>query len=317
MLFNFWLNQHLFLALATETADPVRKAMEELPPIPETCQWASFLRNHDEIDLGRLSDEERQAVFAEMGPRPEMQAYGRGIRRRLATMLGGDSRRLELAYSLLFALPGTPVLWYGEEIGMGEDLSLKERNSVRTPMQWSAEEHGGFSLAPPEQQIRPIVHEGGFAYEHVNVAAQRRDPGSLLNVIERLIRTRKECPEIGWGTWVLLDTKMPTVLAHCCEWRGRSLLAVHNLSREPAMVKLDLTQYQCDHLIDLLDDQEAPALEEGCFETRLPGYGYRWYRIARPAEASADDREPASARKNGNTSNGRHATRRSRAGAAR
>ena len=106
-----------------------------------------------------------------------MQLYGRGIRRRLAPMLGGDSRRLELAYSLLFSLPGTPVLWYGEEIGMGEDLSLKERNTVRTPMQWSAEENGGFSTAPPEQQIRPIVHEGGFAYEHVNVAAQRRDPG--------------------------------------------------------------------------------------------------------------------------------------------
>jgi maltose alpha-D-glucosyltransferase/alpha-amylase len=314
MLFNFWLNQHLFLALATETAEPIQRALKDLPPIPQTCQWASFLRNHDEIDLGRLSEEERAAVFAEMGPEPEMQLYGRGLRRRLATMLGGDSRRLELAYSLLFALPGTPVLWYGEEIGMGEDLSLRERNSVRTPMQWSGDEGGGFSTAPPEQQIRPIIREGGFAYEHVNVAAQRRDPSSLLNVVERLIRTRKECPEIGWGQWRLLDAHAPMVLAHYCEWRGRSLLVLHNLSREPTIAQLDLSQYQCDHLIDLLDDQRASPVEEGCFETRLQGYGYRWYRIGRPAGATADERGAAS---DGKVSNGRHAARRSKAGATR
>ena len=323
MLFNFWLNQHLFLALATENADPIEKALKELPPIPESCQWGNFLRNHDEIDLGRLTEEERAAVFAEMGPEPEMQLYGRGIRRRLATMLGGDSRRLELAYSLMFSLPGTPVLWYGEEIGMGEDLSLKERNTVRTPMQWSGEEYGGFSTAPPEQQIRPIVHEGGFAYQHVNVADQRRDPGSLLNVIERLVRTRKESPEIGWGAWALLDAKAPTVLAHCCEWRGQSLLALHNLSREPAMVTLDLTQYQCDHLIDLLDDQQPSPVQEGCFETRLPGYGYRWYRLGRPVAASTTGQDADTARSNGTSStngkaaNGRHASRRSKSGAHR
>jgi maltose alpha-D-glucosyltransferase/alpha-amylase len=325
MLFNFWLNQHLFLALATDSAEPIQRAMNDLPPIPETSQWANFLRNHDEIDLGRLSEEERAAVFAEMGPEPEMQLYGRGIRRRLATMLGGDSRRLELAYSLLFALPGTPVLWYGEEIGMGEDLSLEERNSVRTPMQWSGEENGGFSTVPPDRQIRPIRTEGGYAYEHVNVAAQRRDPGSLLNVIERLIRTRKECPEIGWGTWSLLDTGTPSVLAHFCAWRGRNLLALHNLSREPAIAKLDLTQYQCDHLIDLLDDQDAPPVEEGCFETRLLGYGYQWYRVGSGVSGSPSDSDAISGRtaaKGTRTggkspSNGRHASRRQKAGAGR
>ena len=293
MLFNFWLNQHLFLALASEQAEPIQRALKDLPPIPETCQWANFLRNHDEIDLGRLSEEERASVFAEMGPEPEMQLYGRGIRRRLATMLGGDSRRLELAYSLMYSLPGTPVLWYGEEIGMGEDLSLPERNSVRTPMQWSAEENGGFSTAPPERQIRPIRSEGGFAYEHVNVATQRRDPASLLNVVERLIRTRKESPEVGWGSWTVLDAHAPTVFAHYCEWRSQALLALHNLSREPTMIRLDLAQYQCDHLIDLLDDQEASPVEEGCFETRLPGYGYRWYRIGRMVGATAEGRDAA------------------------
>lgn len=281
MLFNFWLNQHLFLALASECVEPIQRAFRTLPPIPPHSQWANFLRNHDEIDLGRLAEEERAAVFAEMGPTEEMQLYGRGIRRRLAPMLGGDSRRLELAYSLLFSLPGTPVLWYGEEIGMGDDLSLPERNSVRTPMQWSAGPNAGFSTAPPERLKRPVVAEGGFAYQHVNVAAQRRDPTSLLNVVERLIRTRKECPEIGWGAWSLLETETPSVLAHCCQWRGGTVLALHNLSREPCIARLDLTPYQADHLVDLLDDQEPSPVENGSFETRLGGYGYRWYRIDR------------------------------------
>jgi len=294
MLFNFWVNQRVFLALATGNAEPIQKAMQDLPPIPETCQWANFLRNHDEIDLGRLTDEERAAVFADMGPEPDMQLYNRGIRRRLAGMLGADSRRLELAYSLLFSLPGTPVLWHGEEIGMGEDLSLPERNSVRTPMQWSAEPNGGFSSAPPEKCLRPVMSEGGFAYEHVNVASQRRDPGSLLNTIERLIRTRKECPEIGWGAWSFLDSGTPAVLAHYCEWRGQSILAIHNLSREPAIATLNLTQYQCDHLIDLLDDQDAPPVEEGCFETRLQGFGYRWYRIGRTADLNREGTDSTS-----------------------
>jgi maltose alpha-D-glucosyltransferase / alpha-amylase len=287
MLFNFWLNQRVMLALATGTAEPIQRAMKELPSIPQTCQWANFLRNHDEIDLGRLTEDERAAVYAEMGPEPEMQLYDRGIRRRLAPMLGGDSRRLELAYSLLFSLPGTPVLWYGEEIGMGEDLSLPERNSVRTPMQWSGEEHGGFSAAPPEKYIRPIVSEGGFAFQHVNVADQRRDPSSLLNVIERLIRTRKECPEIGLGDWSLLDAKSPSVLAHCIAWRGQFVLVLHNLSSEPAIATLDLAQYECDHLVDLLSDEGPAPLDEGCFETRIQGYGFHWYRIGKTSGVGA------------------------------
>src|SRR5688500_9284645 len=167
-----------------------------------------------------------------------MQLYDRGIRRRLASMLGGDVRRLAMAYSLMFSLPGTPVLWYGDEIGMGDDLSLPERNSVRTPMQWSGEPNGGFSTASPDALIRPVIADGGYGYPHVNVAAQRSDPSSLLNVVERLIRTRKECPEIGWGTWHILEAEDPRVFAHCCEWRGGAILAIHNLSSEPAVAGL-------------------------------------------------------------------------------
>jgi maltose alpha-D-glucosyltransferase/alpha-amylase len=280
MLFNFWINQHLFASLATESAKPIVDAAKKLPPLPKMAQWANFLRNHDEIDLGRLPDDLRAAVFADMGPDKHMQLYDRGIRRRLAPMLGGDSRRLELAFSLLFSLPGTPVFWYGDEIGMGDDLSLPERTPVRLPMQWSAEENAGFSTAPPDQLIRPVVKEGGFSYKHINVAAQRRNPLSLLNVVERLIRTRKECPEIGWGPWTILDAMSPSVLAHCCEWRGGTVMALHNLSREPAVAQIDLTQYQCDHLIDLLHDQEELEVPDGCFEMRLAGYGYHWFRLS-------------------------------------
>jgi maltose alpha-D-glucosyltransferase/alpha-amylase len=280
MLFNFFLNQRVVLALAQQRGTAIGQAFTSMPRIPSNAQWANFLRNHDEIDLGRLSDEERQTAFAELGPEKEMQLYDRGIRRRLASMLGGDVRRLAMAYSLMFSLPGTPVLWYGDEIGMGDDLSLPERNSVRTPMQWSGEPNGGFSTASPDALIRPVIADGGYGYPHVNVAAQRSDPSSLLNVVERLIRTRKECPEIGWGTWHILEAEDPRVFAHCCEWRGGAILAIHNLSSEPAVAKLNLSEYQAEHLVDLLGDREASPIEDGEFTARLDGYAYRWYRLS-------------------------------------
>ena len=280
MMFNFWLNQHVFLALTTRNAEPIYRAFKDLPQLPSLGQWANFLRNHDEIDLGRLSDEERQAAYADMGPDPSMQLYDRGIRRRLAPMLGGDQRRLELAFSLLYSLPGTPVLWYGDEIGMGDDLSLPERNAVRTPMQWSPAENGGFSTAEPKRHRRPVVSGGGYGYQHVNVQAQRRDHESLLNAAERLIRTRKECPEFGRGVWHLVKTNEPSVLAHCCQWRGGTVMAVHNLSSEPRAVRLDLNPFEASHLIDLMDDTEADILDDGSYELRLPSYGWYWYRLS-------------------------------------
>jgi maltose alpha-D-glucosyltransferase/alpha-amylase len=162
---------------------------------PEVGQWGIFPRSHDELDLGRLSEEQQQTAFNALAPDEEMRLYRRGIRRRLAPMLGGDQRRTELAYSLLFTLPGTPVLRYGDEIGMGDDLSLPERESVRTPMQWTADRHGGFSIA--DKPVLLVVYGGLFGYQHVDVAEQRRDPGSLLNCTEQLIHMCKECPEFG------------------------------------------------------------------------------------------------------------------------
>jgi maltose alpha-D-glucosyltransferase/alpha-amylase len=279
MLFNFMANQHLFLALAREQALPLIEGFYKLPLIPKVGQWANFLRNHDELDLGQLSETQREQVFQAFGPEETMQLYHRGIRRRLAPMLNGDLRRLELAYSLLFTLTGTPVLWYGEEIGMGEDLSLNERNSVRTPMQWSEAINGGFSTASPEQLIRPVINEGPFQYQNVNVAAQRRDPNLLLNWIERAIRLRKECSELGWGDWRILETDDPAVFAHSCQWQNRTILAVHNLSSKAREIKLDLRDYKNQHILDLLGDRQATPIQDDSHHVELEGYGYRWLRL--------------------------------------
>ena len=189
------------------------------------------MRNHDELTLDKLSEEERQEVFARFGPDPDMQLYGRGLRRRLPTMLGGDPRAIRMVYSLAFSLPGTPVLFYGEEIGMAENPAIEGRYAVRPPMQWSPD--GGFSTTT--ELRRPMV-EGEYGPERVNVAAQRRDPDSLLNWFERLIRRRRECPELGFGTLTLLDTGAPSVLAHRCDWEGSTIVAVHELGGQSAEV---------------------------------------------------------------------------------
>lgn len=206
MMFNFFVNQHLFYALASGEVRPLVGALRQTRSLPPTSQWANFLRNHDELDLGRLTNEQRATVFERFGPEPDMQLYDRGIRRRLAPMLG-DRSHIELAYSLLFALPGTPVMRYGDEIGMGDDLSLNERDAVRTPMQWSSEPNGGFTNA--QKAERPLIESGPFSYREVNVDRQRRDPNSLLNWTVRMIRLRKECPEIGWGEWTALPISPP------------------------------------------------------------------------------------------------------------
>ena len=278
VMLNFWLNQHLFLAFARGSAEPLVRGLTAVPPIPEMGQWATFLRNHDEIDLGRLSTFEREEVYRACGPEPEMQLYERGIRRRLAPMLGGDLRRIQLAFSLLFTLPGTPVIWYGDEIGMGDDLSLPERNSVRTPMQWGDEPNGGFSRAPAERLIRPVVSRGRFGYRPVNVAAQHRDPASLLNCIEKMIRIRKEHHEFGWGAWRVIDTGEPSAFALCCEFEGRMAVSVHNLSDRPCEVTLDLPEDAVADFYEILSDSDDPPPERKTRRLRLEAYGYRWFR---------------------------------------
>jgi maltose alpha-D-glucosyltransferase/alpha-amylase len=277
MSFNFWANQHLFLALARKEAAPLLRAYAQLPPLPDWCQWNNFLRSHDELDLGRLSDDEREEVFRAFGPREDMQLYGRGIRRRLAPMLGNDRRRLELAHSLMLTLPGTPVLRYGDEIGMGDDLALPAREAVRTPMQWSDDPNGGFSAAPPERLVLPPRSEGEFSWHKVNVEAQRRDPDSLLNWLERATRQRKECPEFGLGRCTWIDAGHPAVLAHCCERDARMVFAVHNFGARPVKVELPVGE-GARVLRDVLNHHEEPVSEDGRYRVRLEPYGYRWLR---------------------------------------
>jgi maltose alpha-D-glucosyltransferase/alpha-amylase len=278
MMFNFQVNQTLFYALATSDSRPLIKALKATKPRPATAQWGQFLRNHDELDLGRLTDDQRQAVFAAFAPDPDMQLYQRGIRRRLAPMLQGDRRRLELAYSLMLTLPGTPVIRYGDEIGMGDDLSLPERQCARTPMQWASEPQGGFSSNP--KTIMKMMSGGPYGFEHVNVAAQRRDPNSLLNWMERMIRMRKEVPEIGWGDFEVLRVKSLQVLALRYDWRGNSVVTVHNLNADPCEITLRTGREgdESSRLANLLSADHSVADESGAHRILLEAYGYRWYR---------------------------------------
>ena len=285
VIFNFYVNQYLFLAMAREDTRPIRIAYDALPQIPDFCQWANFLRTHDELDLGRLSDSEREEVYHAFGPEKNMRIYGRGIRRRLAPMLGNDRQRLELAYSLLLTLPGTPVLRYGDEIGMGDDLSLEERDSVRTPMQWSNAKNGGFSSAPEDKLILPVIQGGDFGYRQLNVAAQQRDPESLLNWLERATRLRRRCPEFGSGKWQWLETSDPAVLAHCCPGES-SVFAIHNLSSREIEVSLNLGR-KVDYLLDVLTDREEKVNDNERQQFRLRPYGYRWLREGRGPESIA------------------------------
>ncbi len=254
------------------------KALKTTKPRPATAQWGQFLRNHDELDLGRLSDEQRQEVFAAFAPEANMQLYERGIRRRLAPMLEGDRRRIELSYSLMMTLPGTPVIRYGDEIGMGDDLDLPERQSARTPMQWSGEPQGGFSTN--RKTILPVIGGGAYGYGHVNAADQRRDPNSLLNWMERLIRMRKEVPEIGWGDFEVLRTGTNEVLAIRYDWRGNSVVVVHSLSAKPCEIRLNvgLEGQQSSRLVNLLSKDHSVADDSGKHCILLEAYGYRWYR---------------------------------------
>jgi glycosidase len=279
MQFDFIGMQKLYLSLARADAGPLAEALTARPALSPDSQWATFVRNHDELTLDKLSDSERAEVFAAFGPEERMQVYGRGLRRRLPSMLGGDPRRLRMAYSLLFSLPGTPVLFYGEEIGMGEDLDAEGRLAVRTPMQWTAGRNGGFSAAEPRRLPGPVV-TGGFAPEFVNVQDQRHDAGSLLSFMKLLISRYRESPELGWGTFRVLAQPHPSVLAHACVWDDGALVAVHNLGAEPQRVPLTLEDCGSEHrLVDLLQEGSSPVSDRGQVELALEGYGYRWLRV--------------------------------------
>jgi trehalose synthase len=283
LLFNFPLMQAMYLAFARQDAGAIAAALTNTVRETDDQQYANFLRNHDELTLDKLTDTERGEVFAAFGPDEDMQLFGRGLRRRVPSMFDGDGQRIRMAYSLMFSLPGTPVLFYGEEIGMAENLAIDGRSSVRSPMQWSDDRNAGFSTAPPSRLRRPVV-DGQFGPLAVNVAAQRRDNDSLLNWMERLIRRRRETPEVAWGQWQVLSTDVTAVFAHRCDWDGGVVVAVHNLGAEPCRVRVDLAAEDAgSRLDDLLDERPAFETVDGkTVELTLERYGYRWLRLIRP-----------------------------------
>ncbi|GAA5120034.1 alpha-amylase family protein [Alloalcanivorax gelatiniphagus] len=277
MQFDFIGMQATYLSLAREDARPLVRALQQRPVIDETCQWATFLRNHDELTLDKLSDAEREEVFAAFGPDPAMQVFDRGLKRRLPGMLGGDPRRIRMAYSLMFSQPGTPTLYYGEEIGMGEDLAVDGRMAVRTPMQWSAGRNGGFSTAAPGRLIQPVV-TGACGPEHVNVVAQMHDPDSLWSFMRKLISIRRTCPELGWGTWSVVDQPERQVLVQQCRLDGSAVVTVHNLAAEPVTVEVPVDPGGEDlEAVDLMSDEVVTG--EATTTVALDGYGFRWFRV--------------------------------------
>jgi maltose alpha-D-glucosyltransferase/alpha-amylase len=278
MMLNFPVNQRLFYALATADLDPLIWALEQTWKRPADAQWVQFLRSHDELDLGRLTDEQREKVFRAFGPEKRMQLYGRGIRRRLAPMLKNDRRHLELAFSLLFSLPGTPMMQYGDEIGMGDNLRLPERECARTPMQWTSEPpHGGFSRA--KKVVRPVIDDPVYGYRKVNVAEQRRHPQSLLNWTERMIRMRKECPEISWGNFTVLRPNVPEVLALRYDWRGTSLVTLHNFSDKKQKVALKVGVPHDRVLVEVFDGRHSRRLPDGFHRIDIEERAWRWFRV--------------------------------------
>jgi len=279
MEFAFLLNQSLWLSLARGEAEPLEQVITSLPVVPHDNAWATFLRNHDELSLDKLTVSQREEVFAAFGPKPSMQMYGHGLRRRTATMLGGDGPRLRMAWSLMFSLPGTPVVFMGDEIGMGEQLKIPDRYAVRVPMHWTGARNGGFSTAKPADLVRPLPG-GAFAPAKVNVEDQRRHPDSLLRFVRHLVRARREAPELGWGTSTLIETSDPALFAHSCQWEDSTVIAIHNLGARPAGAELALGS-GAKGVHDLLADAEEPAGRGGRLDVALEGYRGRWLRVLR------------------------------------
>ena len=272
MVFNFFLNQHLFLALARENASPLYAALEALPEIADSHQWLNFLRHHDELNLDLLSDDEQKDILNRFAPEKNMRIFGTGIRRRLVPMLDGDKHIIRMAHSLLFSLPGVPMLRYGDEIGMGENLALEGRNSVRTPMQWTDEPNGGFS-ATGKKLTHPVIAEGPYAFDKVNVRAARKDAGSLLHLVESLAGLRNRFPEIGDSRVSLIRSEHPSVFVHCFPCKERKLVFCHNLSGEELALSFETLQTDSASLQVLLGEENILKAEEGL---RLRPYGFAW-----------------------------------------
>jgi trehalose synthase len=283
MQFDFMGMQAFYLSLARKDPAPLVTALTSRPALPVEVQWANFLRNHDELTLDKLSDEEREEVFETFAPDESQRVYGRGITRRLPPMLG-DPRRIRMAYSLMFTLPGTPVLFYGEEIGMGENSEIPGRSAVRTPMQWTGERNGGFSQAAPSRLIARPPGDG-YAPQHVNAADQIEDRGSLLHFFRDLASRYRISPELGWGHFEVLEQPVAHILAHSLNADVGRMVAIHNFDEVPATTQFALEgEPEGTRLVDLLGSDHIDLDDKNRVEVEVPGYGYRWLRVSRPGD---------------------------------
>lgn len=282
--FDFVSMQALYLSLARSDPTPLRDSLASRPPVPPDAAWANFVRNHDELTLDKLSDSEREEVFDAFAPEEFQRVYGRGITRRLPPMLDGDPRRIRMVYSLLFSLPGTPVLFYGEEIGMGENSAIGGRSAVRTPMQWTDGKNGGFSGAAPGRLVAPTPDDG-YAPAHVNVLRQRNDEESLLQFIRHLIRRYRVSPEIGWGELELLEHDGTGVLAHGVRSAIGRMIAVHNFTGAPVRTRVDIGEVEPGTtLLDLHGPGRIAVDGARYVEFELAPYGFHWMRISPPGD---------------------------------
>nr|WP_318272621.1 alpha-amylase family protein [Paracoccus saliphilus] len=279
MCLDFNLNQSLALSVVREDAGPLVHSLRAMPTLHPDDAWAHFARNHDEWSLDKLTEAERQEVFKAFGPKKDMQLFGRGLRRRVPTMMKGNQDRIRMLYSLVFSLPGAPVLFYGEEIGMAENLDIPGRMSVRAPMQWSDKENGGFSTAAPHDLRRPVVQGKQWGPATVNVAQQEQDPDSMLNWSERLIRRRRETPEIAFGNWQFIPFPEPSIFGLRYDWADRVVLLLHNLADSPIKTScaFDGTA-QWQGLRHLLGKGEVELQKNGSLALDLPAYGALWVR---------------------------------------
>jgi maltose alpha-D-glucosyltransferase/alpha-amylase len=286
MAFHFPLMPRMYMAIAREDRFPISDILRQTPPIPDTCQWAIFLRNHDELSLDMVTDSERdylwQAYASDRRARINL-----GIRRRLAPLLEGDRRRVELMNSLLLSMPGTPVIYYGDEIGMGDNIHLGDRNGVRTPMQWSPDRNGGFSRVDPAALSLPAAMGPLYGYQAVNVEAQRRDQHSILNWTRRMLAVRRSHPAFGRGTLTLLSPKNRKVLAYIRERDGDTVLCVVNLAHSPEAVELNLSQFAGRVPVELSAGSPFPPIGELNYLLTVPPFGFFWFALA-----TADD-QPA------------------------
>ena len=274
MGFHFPVMPRIYMALRKADRQPLEWILNETPPIPDSCQWCTFLRNHDELTLEMVTEDERQWMWEQYAPEARMR-LNLGIRRRLAPLLGNDRRVLELANALVFSLPGSPIIYYGDEIGMGDNIWLPDRNGVRTPMQWSAGQNAGFSQADPANLYTPVIDQPPYSPQNVNVEDQRRDPGSLFNFMRRLVSVRKSHPIFGSQSFAWVEGLAPEIAAYLRGEGDQRILVLNNLSSSPQPVAIPVPD-GVGKLGDLLTQSEPALVQDGLLRLALEPYGYRW-----------------------------------------